>query len=512
MKTRSTISAVAATALAVTLAGCAGSTAQGGATVKNDATFTLAINSDPGNLDPQAVFTAANRQMAYFLYDSLVNQQGTKIVSGLASSWTESGTNVTFALHRGATCSDGSPLTAHDVAANITYVANAKNKSALLGIAVPAGTSATADDAAGQVTVRTAKPTGFLLQSLSFLPIVCAKARVDRGMLAHGADGTGPYTLNEAVPGDHYTLQRRAGYTWGPARATTATAGLPSKVVVKVVSNETTAANLLVTGGLNAATVSGPDRSRLQAANMFSRPLGVIWGEFLYNQAPGRVGNSEAIRRGLTQALDLNQLLKVSTAGAGSAPKQLLGESPCQQDSVSGSLAAQDTSAAKSALQALSGKTLTLLYLSKLGPDVAAAAELAAAEWKVAGVTAQARGMSDTDLVNAVYKTGNWDIAWLPADGQLPSQIQSTFSGPTPAQGGNNFADIHNSTYDRLSATATQQLGDTGCPTWTKADQALMQHSDVVPFSVANYPVWGAHASFDTIFGDVVATSVRVLQ
>jgi hypothetical protein len=34
----------------------------------------------------------------------------------------------------------------------------------------------------------------------------------------------------------------------------------------------------------------------------------------------------------------------------------------------------------------------------------------------------------------------------------------------------------------------------------------------VVPFSVANYPVWGAHATFDTIFGDVAATSIRVLQ
>jgi peptide/nickel transport system substrate-binding protein len=128
------------------------------------------------------------------------------------------------------------------------------------------------------------------------------------------------------------------------------------------------------------------------------------------------------------------------------------------------------------------------------------------------GVTVQARGMSDTDLVDAVYKTGNWDIAWLPADGQIPSQIQSTFSGPTTAQGGNNFAAIHNDAYDQLSASAAQQLGDAGCADWTKADQALMQHADVVPFSVANYPVWGAHATFDTIFGDVAATSIRVLQ
>ena len=52
--------------------------------------------------------------------------------------------------------------------------------------------------------------------------------------------GSGPYTLVSAVPGDHYTFQVRKNYAWGPGGSTTATNGLPAKVTMKVVTNETT--------------------------------------------------------------------------------------------------------------------------------------------------------------------------------------------------------------------------------------------------------------------------------
>ena len=85
-------------------------------------------------------------------------------------------------------------------------------------------------------------------------------------MLATKTDGTGPYALTQAVSNDHYTLTKHAGYTWGPNGATTSAAGLPDTINVKIIPNETTAANLLLSGQLNAANIVGPDTARLEAA------------------------------------------------------------------------------------------------------------------------------------------------------------------------------------------------------------------------------------------------------
>ena len=89
-----------------------------------------------------------------------------------------------------------------------------------------------------------AQPAPFVLNGLANLPIVCPSGLKDRSTLRAATAGTGPFALTAAAPGDRYTYAKRPGYTWGPAGATTATPGLPDTVVVKVVENETTAANL----------------------------------------------------------------------------------------------------------------------------------------------------------------------------------------------------------------------------------------------------------------------------
>src|SRR4028119_1920357 len=95
--------------------------------------------------------------------------------------------------------------------------------------------------------------------------------------------GTGPYELTEAVPGDQYTYQIREGYTWGPNGATTAEEGMPDTVVMKVIQNQGTAANLLIAGEVNAATIQGPDAKRLQGADLFATETPAIVGEQWYN-------------------------------------------------------------------------------------------------------------------------------------------------------------------------------------------------------------------------------------
>ena len=221
------------------LAGCGGSDSSesgggggGGDESKyvDGATFSMALSSDPGNLDPQMAAGSALFTMSQLAYDSLVsvNAESGAIESQLATDWTVDGTKVTFTLADGVTCADGSELTPTVVANNIAFVGDPKNQSPFLGTFLPVGATAKADDAAGTVTLKLAAPAPFVLNGLASLPIVCQAGLDDRKSLAQGTAGTGPYELTDAAPGEQYTYQVRDGYTWGPNGATTATEGMPA--------------------------------------------------------------------------------------------------------------------------------------------------------------------------------------------------------------------------------------------------------------------------------------------
>ncbi|MDX6279351.1 MAG: peptide/nickel transport system substrate-binding protein, partial [Kribbellaceae bacterium] len=121
-------------------------TAGGGKPVEGQ-TLTMALGSDPGNLDPQFTSLSITKQVDEFLYDSLVNLDQTgKQVAGLAEKWEGTTTTAKYTLRKGVTCLDGSPLTATTVADNLNFVGNPASKSTRIGVFVPAGVKAVGDD------------------------------------------------------------------------------------------------------------------------------------------------------------------------------------------------------------------------------------------------------------------------------------------------------------------------------------------------------------------------------
>lgn len=527
-------SAIAALALsvagAVALAGCgssgtAGAGGSASASYKSGATFTMAIAADPGALDPQASAVSALFQLSQFAYDNLVAVSSSgQTESELAKAWKVSGTTVTFDLNPGITCSDGSAFTAQTAADNINYVENPKNKSPFLGVFVPAGAKATASGST--ITVKLAAPAPFVLDSFANLPMVCDSGLKDRSTLKAKTEGTGPYVLSEAVPGNHYTYTLRKGYTWGPDAATTATSGMPATIVVKVVSNETTAANELLAGTLNATQVLGPDSTRLSAQNVSHVDTKALIGEQFYNEDKSHLTSDPAVRMALTQGADYSQLEKVLTSNKGVGATQLAVIPPtgCTTDSVAGNVPAFDTSAADAALRASGwvkgsdgvyakgGKPLklTFIYDSSLGTGGSAAAELAVSAWKKIGIDVTAKSENQTQVSGAMFGTGDWDILWEPININTPDQVVPFLSGATLAKGGENFASIDNATYDATTAKAMAMNGPDGCPTWMQAESALFKAADVVPFANNVIPTFAKGAQFD-IVGEIVPTSIRML-
>ena len=504
-------------ATAALLAACGGgsdgdnSGGGGGSKYVDGGTFTMSMAGDPGKLDPQSSASTQLFTVNQIAYDNLVSVDGKtgEIQSQLATDWKVDGKTVTLTLGKGITCSDGSDFTATMAADNLNYVSDPKNKSPYLGTFIPVGASAKADDAAGTVTLTLAQPAPFVLNGLGSLPMVCAKGMDDRKSLADSTDGTGPYELTEAVPGDHYTYKIRDGYTWGPNGATTAEQGMPDTIVMKIIQNESTAANLLLSGEVNAATIQGPDAKRLDAAKLFSTSTPAMVGEQWYNHNDGHETSDAAVRMALTQAIDFSELASVSTAGSGGPATTFAAIEPvsCPGDSISGSLPAQDVDAAKSVL---AGKKLTFLDSSAAGAAVSAAAELAVQEWKAAGADVTAKGVDETALEGATFGTGDWDIAWLPLNVNSPDQLVPFLSGPGLADQGTNFSGIDNADYTAGVKAATQMAGTEGCQTWLDAESALVAAADIVPFATSAVKTYGNGAQFDYP-GTLMPTSIRML-
>jgi peptide/nickel transport system substrate-binding protein len=520
-----------AISFSLVLAGATLVAAGGGALAADEGaaggTFTMALPADPGNLDPQSSPASTLFQASRFAYDSLVSMDPVdgSIHSQLATDWSVDGLEVQLTLAEGITCSDGSPLTASDVVANFEYVSDPENQSPFLGLYYPVGATAVADDAARTVTITLAAPAPFVLNGLADLPIVCAAGMADRASLASATSGTGPYVLSEAAPGDHYTYTLREGYTWGPDGAATDVEGLPATVVLRIVENPATAANLLLAGDLNAAAVMGPDAQRVEQELLFTVGTAALIGEMWFNHAEGRPAADPAVRMALVQALDLGQLAQVLTAGQGAGATTFATLAPvaCPGDSVSAALPAFDVESAGRILdeagwaladgvRAKDGQPLTVTFLhdTGAGPAGQAAAELATQQWTALGIEVVDKAQGGTATQETLFGTGDWDIAWVALNVSSPDQLVPFLSGPGMAEGGANFAAIANADYDAGVQAAAAMHGTEGCPSWLEAESHLVAGADIVPFANTIVKTFGSGAEF-TISGSLIPTSIRLI-
>ncbi|SES26012.1 peptide/nickel transport system substrate-binding protein [Lentzea xinjiangensis] len=520
--------AVALFSAALVLAGCGSSANPGSGSqdLADGKTFTMSIGADPGSLDPALTVLAAARSVGRFLYGRLIERTSSgEIVAGLAEKWEATTTTATFTLREGITCADGAPLTAEDVAANIRFVGDPQNKSPLAGIQVTPGTTATADAAARTVTVTSGAPDAFLLTNAGTLPIVCAKGMADRSLLAKGEQGTGMFTITEIVPNDHYTLTRRKDFAWGPGDWQRDQPGLPDRVVIRVIANETTAVNLLLSGQLTAATVAGPDQERLFAQKLAHVDSATPLGTLTFNQADGHPGKDPVVRRALVQALDLAQVGKVLTNGKGKPSQSLVTVQPrpCTGDNVGPNLPGFDKAAAAAALDGAGWRagpdgtrtkdgavlSVKLLQPTVVGPTLTATAELIQQAWQQAGVRVEIAPADAAGINQTLFGTGAWDVSMVPLTLSLPSQLVSFASGPVPPQGV-NFSHITNAEFEAESKQAASMAGAAGCEHWNKAEAALVEDASLVPYFDAVVPTFVKGAKF-TISDSIDPASIRML-
>lgn len=520
MKARSSSAASLAIASMLLLAACGGQSDPAGSATDyvKDGTLTLAINEDPGDLNPTLTNKLSAQIVNSFAYDSLLfaDPQSGKLNPYLASAWTESPTKVTFTLKKGITCSDGTPFTAQTAAANFAWIVDPANGSPLNGSVIPAAAKATAVD--DVLTVETPEASPFLLRLVGSAALACDAALQDPKSVSTASNGTGLFTIKEVVPNDHITLERRAEYAWGPDGETTSdTLGVPQTVVIKVVSNPSTAANLLLSKGVNVANISGADEARVKASNIASKPSTSLAGQLNFNHFEGLPTADPEVRKALVAAIDLDAYTKIITEGTGTRATSLVALEPsmCVYDSVEGSLPEFDVKNAESLLTEAgwsknssgvlekAGKPLALsLFYLNTSDRLSAAAEYVASQWTALGAQVALHGGDANYLVTNTFATtdpSSWSVSTMTFQSNTPSIFPPYFSGKTPPNG-TNFMTLHNTQYEGLVNKARVEVGDQACDLWKQAEQALFKEADLLPVSVGQSQTYfnGATSIFDT--------------
>ncbi|QHC65543.1 ABC transporter substrate-binding protein [Rathayibacter sp. VKM Ac-2759] len=222
MSLRSLLPVAALAASALLLSGCTAAsddTAGGGsATPVADGTLTYASgDAEPTCLDPHVGGNYPQALLATQVLESLVSRdESGAITPWLAESWTVSDDALSydFTLREGLTFTDGTPLDAEAVAANIAHLQDPATKSSTgyLAVAKVASVEAVSPTVA---RFTLSAPDSALLESLAQpWTAIESPAGIARGEEANceAPVGTGPFTVTEWVKQDHVTLTRNDDY------------------------------------------------------------------------------------------------------------------------------------------------------------------------------------------------------------------------------------------------------------------------------------------------------------
>jgi peptide/nickel transport system substrate-binding protein len=486
--------AAAAAVIAVVTTGCTTGGASGGATVAGKVstdTIRTVLNADPTSFAPVEVRNADDYMANRLLFSTLVRRdENNKIVSDLATKWDITPTQGTFTIRSGATCSDGTPITAGVVAESLKVFASPDSKSSFRPLVLGEGpATVTADDAASTVTVKLAQPWTDLLQGMSLhaTGIVCPAGLKDPKALTAGDVAgafSGPYTLTKKQHGVGYTFTLRDDYKTWPAYETKIE-GTPAKTIeASVNANASAISNELLTGTKDIANIRGKDSTRFDGNKDFSTttiPQGSLY--MMFNERPGHPFADPAIRQAVAQALNVTAFNQAASGGLGEIYSSFAHPGvPCSNKDTS-LLIKPDPAAAQ---KVLAGVKIRMVGAQVFGPNGAANTYVAEA-LRAAGTDIELRNVDlatwSTDLTQ---KLDTWDITvmgGINAGGTMFGAL-STVIGTPVEKGGLNWGGLENQPVLDLVAKAMTQTDPTErCGTYQEAQKVMISEAHVIPLA-----------------------------
>jgi peptide/nickel transport system substrate-binding protein len=422
-----------------------------------------------GAVGPLEISTKQMNATANFvsqaLYDTLVaiDPETADPIPYLAKSWTQTPTSLAFTLRTDAVCADGTPVTA-TVAKNSLDLFIKTSPAAATTVGAGPFTLV-ANDSAATLTVTSGTPNTELIFGFGQpgTGIVCPAGLVDPTQQQRKGFGSGPYVIDSFAEGDHFTVKVRPEWKWGPKDRTAQTPGFPEKIVFKSIDNDTTAANLLLTGGLDIADIAGPDISRLKAETSLThrQQSNALASPLLMNMQPGRALVDEAAREAVMTAIDREAYNKAAFSGLGRVPTGgfLVKGVRCYDESLGPLVPQPSVAKAKQVLTAAgyteaagkfskNGKPLTVVVLGQQATR--SGVEYIAETLNAVGFTTT-QTVVDVTQYSALVRQLSWDIVQLSTGGQtttFASYMPFLAGGKMVTEGGVNRAGIFDPVVD----------------------------------------------------------------
>jgi peptide/nickel transport system substrate-binding protein len=301
----------------------------------------------------------------------------------------------------------------------------------------------------------------------------------------------------------------RSDFSWGPENVTAKSPGTPSTITFKEVTNQTTAANLIISGGMDAGTVTGPDVNRLLADPSIKNQRIQLYlaNPLVFNQLPNHPTADPAVREALATAVDPKAIL-AALGGAKYGINTTSFETPaaqCYDANTSKLLPTPDMNKAKTILSndgyslvngkmTKNGKPLTIAYVQ--GHDFDPVPDYLVKQWSDLGVTVTANVTDTSTWIASSLLPGNYDATILQVNGTapLPAKLASRLSGPPAVP---NYARIVDPTLDSEYAAAEASTGAESCKHWANFQEELLKNHDFLPL-VAQTTYWFSKGGVDT--------------
>lgn len=513
-------SALAVLALMATLtAACGQSSGNTSATKVAGGTVVQRLQGAWPTLNPGAQGSTDGYQVIGSFYDYLLALKGTKLVPYLATSWSVTPTSVKFTIRKDATCSDGTPVTA-------TVVANSF-KWLLLTVLPVYGAlkstfgqgpyTVTGDDATSTVNISIGNPYSGLIYAFSTQApqsaIVCPKGIANPSSLATTPQGSGPFTFSSMVAGDSITLSARPDWHWGPDGISSKSSGFPQTLTYRVVTNDTTAANLLTTGGLAIAQILGPDNTRLRTDTSLVHHTShsYLSTDIIFNQAAGHPTTDLAVRQALSYALDPKAFGLATYNGLATTATSVLAEdAECYDPTTKSLVPTQSVAKSKQIMSAAGYKMgsdgswqdknkpqpLTIVIAGGTsqnnGPDYLSDA-ISAAGFSVK------LNKTDRAAYAAAYLGGNFDVAISIPTSPTPDPNGNGSIGLYVGQSlpnGNNATRLDYPDIDAELAAANAATGSESCKHWANVQHLLLKSNIIMPMVTPQYQWYGRGVEF----------------
>jgi len=343
----------------------------------------------------EAVQTAIQQVM-----EPLVRVDAGKFVPVLAASWQNPDPKTwVFKLRPEVKFSDGTPFTAKDV------VASYQRHQKLEGPLVPLYATVTAFEATDDltVTVKTSKPLGTLLSSLTLLFIGPADKINTDGFFSKPI-GTGPFTVSEFAPDEKLTLAANAQYWDGAPKL-----GRLEFVAIPEVAGRITG---LENGEVDVLTAIPPDQvAQVSGSKDISYATTPSWSYYFnWFNSNRKPFDDKRVRQAMWYALNLDGTVKdlfgdLASVAQAPVPQGVIGAPKL-------SPYPYDPAKAKQLLAAAGlpdGFTTSMQWPLEGGPNIRALAQAMISDWAKVGIKVKPLEKERAQWLEDFGKL-NWDM------------------------------------------------------------------------------------------------------